>query len=71
MTATLTWSCDLHDVDWRELSELYRIAPLGDKDPAKLAIAFAGSRFRWFARREGALVGVGRVLAVHDQCRRG
>ncbi|TFZ07599.1 GNAT family N-acetyltransferase [Ramlibacter humi] len=66
MDTTLHWSSDLHDVDWRELSALYRVAPLGDKDPDLLKVAFHGSRFRWFARQQGRLVGVGRVLA--DGC---
>ena len=28
---TLRWQHDLADIDWNALSELYRIAPLGEK----------------------------------------
>jgi ribosomal protein S18 acetylase RimI-like enzyme len=59
----LTWSDSLDDVDWEELSALYKIAPLGDKPAANLKIVFGNSRFRCFVRDEGRIVGVGRALA--------
>ena len=34
------WVDNAADVDWDELSELYRVAPLGVKPPAALATAF-------------------------------
>jgi ribosomal protein S18 acetylase RimI-like enzyme len=59
----LTWSDSLDDVDWEELSALYKVAPLGDKPAANLKIVFGNSRFRCFVRDEGRIVGVGRALA--------
>jgi GNAT superfamily N-acetyltransferase len=57
------WSDDLAGVDFDELSELYRVAPLGTKPPDALRTVFGNSRFHVFVRSGGALVGAGRVLA--------
>ena len=65
---TLEWSDSLDAVDWQELSELYRIAPLGDKPAAALQTAFTNSRFRCFVREHGRIVGVGRALADAVDC---
>lgn len=59
----LEWTDSLGGVDWDELSELYRLAPLGNKAPAGLKTVFTNSRYRWFVRERGRLVGVGRALA--------
>ena len=53
----IAWSESLDDVDWNELAELYRVAPLGNKTPQGLHGAFGNSMFRCFAREEGRLVG--------------
>ena len=50
----LEWSDRLDDVDWAELSALYRAAPLGNKHPDWLREAFTNSRLRCFVR-EGLL----------------
>ena len=60
---SLQWTDDLGSVDWEELSELYRVAPLGLKPAATLKMAFGNSAHRCFVRDEGRLVGVGRALA--------
>lgn len=65
---SLAWSDSLDAVDWDELAALYRLAPLGDKDPAKLRTAFANSMFRCFVRDAGRLVAVGRALADGVDC---
>lgn len=65
---SLVWSDDLAGIDWGELSELYRIAPLGNKAPADLALVFGNSMYRAFAREGGRLVGAGRVLADGRDC---
>ncbi len=62
------WSHDGDSVDWVELSELYRIAPLGDKPPDRLATVFANSMFRCFVSHDGVLVGAGRALADGHDC---
>lgn len=64
----ITWSDRLDDVDWHELSALYRAAPLGDKSPDSLRTVFTHSMFRCFAREDGRLVGVGRALADGVDC---
>ena len=64
----IVWSESLDEVDWNELSELYRLAPLGNKTPQGLRVAFGNSMFRCFAREEGRLVGVGRALADGVDC---
>jgi ribosomal protein S18 acetylase RimI-like enzyme len=58
-----TFSDDLAGVDWDELSELYRLAPLGEKPPDRLAVVFGNSMFRCLVRADGKLVGAGRALA--------
>jgi ribosomal protein S18 acetylase RimI-like enzyme len=60
---TLEWSDALEQVDWEELSALFKVAPLGDKPAANLQTVFGNSRYRWFVREHGRLVGVGRALA--------
>src|ERR1044072_9108385 len=62
------WSDDLATIDWDELSELYRVAPLGDKSPADLQLVFGNSLFRAFAFDGTRLVGAGRVLADGRDC---
>jgi ribosomal protein S18 acetylase RimI-like enzyme len=64
----LTWSHAVDDVDWNELSALYRAAPLGNKDPADLRMAFTNSMFICFVYEHGSLVGAGRALADGVDC---
>lgn len=62
--ARLAWSSAIADVDWAELSALFEASPpLGNKQPADLAIAFSNSMFRCFVHANGRLVGAGRALA--------
>lgn len=65
---SIDWQDDERDVDWGELSALYRLAPLGDKSPGHLRTVFGNSRFRLFAREEGRLVAAGRALADGADC---
>ena len=62
------WADDATSVDWDELSELYRIAPLGVKPPDALRTVFSNSMFASFVRADGALVGAGRALADGLDC---
>ena len=65
----LAWSDSLQDLDWNELSALYRVAPLGDKKPQALETAFGNSMFRCLVRDEqGRLVGAGRAVADGVDC---
>lgn len=59
----------IHDnIDWVELSDLYKAAPLGDKSPEDLKNAFSNSMFKCFIFESGILVGVGRALADGIDC---
>ncbi len=60
--------CDASAVDWDELSNLYRIAPLGNKPPEALATVFGNSMFTCFAYAGRILVGAGRALADGLDC---
>ncbi|MBS0340260.1 MAG: GNAT family N-acetyltransferase [Proteobacteria bacterium] len=64
----LHWTSDTNELDWAELTALYRAAPLGDKNPKGLQIAFGNSMFKFFARENGTLVGVGRAMADGVDC---
>jgi ribosomal protein S18 acetylase RimI-like enzyme len=64
----LSWVYDDSEVDWDELSELYRIAPLGEKSPKDLATVFVISKFKCFVYANEVLVGVGRALADGLDC---
>lgn len=64
----IEWTDSLDNVNWEELSNLYRIAPLGKKEPADLKVAFSNSMFKWFAYEHGKLIAVGRALADGRDC---
>ncbi len=65
---TMQWLTGQDDVDWNELSQLYRIAPLGEKKPADLERSFTSSLFKVFVRDGGKLVGARRALADGVDC---
>jgi len=62
------WVGDSEGVDWDELSQLYRIAPLGEKPPDALRTVFGNSMFRCFVYAGEVLVGAGRALADGVDC---
>jgi GNAT superfamily N-acetyltransferase len=62
------WVDHTGEVDWDELSELYRVAPLGIKPPAALATVFANSMFACFVYGDDHLAGAGRALADGLDC---
>lgn len=62
------WEYSQSGVDWNELSNLYKVAPLGDKLPEDLEKAFSNSMFKCFVKESGKLVGVGRALADGIDC---
>ncbi len=64
----LKWINNCDDVDWDELSNLYKIAPLGDKKPEDLKIVFSNSMFKCFVYLGYTLVGAGRALADGMDC---
>lgn len=64
----LTWMHDQETIDWQALSDLYRIAPLGEKNADHLRRVFGNSMFKCFVFDGSNLVGVGRVLADGGDC---
>jgi len=64
----IEWTDSQDNVNWEELSNLYRIAPLGKKDANDLKVAFGNSMFKWFAYDDGKLIAVGRALADGRDC---
>jgi len=64
----MRWQFDDGGIDWNELSRLYRIAPLGDKNAADLKLCFGNSMFKCFVFDGDALVGVGRAVADGIDC---
>ena len=64
----LTWIYSQENVNWDELSNLYRVAPLGQKLPADLMVAFSNSMFKCFVYDEGKLIAAGRALADGRDC---
>ncbi|MCI0556822.1 MAG: GNAT family N-acetyltransferase [Anaerolineae bacterium] len=63
-----SWVYDHSEVDWDELAELYRIAPLGEKSPKDLATVFSASKFKCLVYANRTLVGAGRALADGADC---
>lgn len=59
----MRWVFDDGSVDWIALTELYRIAPLGDKRPNELKFAFSNSPYKCFVLEDERLIGAGRVVA--------
>lgn len=55
-------------MDWEALSDLYRIAPLGEKKPEALRTAYSNSRYKCFLYDAGKLIGAGRALADGIDC---
>jgi len=64
----LEWKYSLEGIRWKELSELYKLTPLGNKKPEDLEVAFTNSLFRCFIFEQGKLIGVGRALADGVDC---
>jgi ribosomal protein S18 acetylase RimI-like enzyme len=58
----MRWVFDDFAVDWLALSELYRIAPLGEKTPNGLKFAYSNSLYKLFAFEGERLIGAGRVV---------
>lgn len=64
----MLWLFEQDTINWAELSELYRVAPLADKQPDDLKRAFSNSMFKCFVFDERLLVGAGRAVADGVDC---
>jgi len=62
------WIEECNNIDWHELSYLYKIAPLGDKAPEVLERVFNNSMFKYFIYNNEKLIGAGRALADGVDC---
>lgn len=62
------WTQSTDTVDWDELSELYRIAPLGTKSGEWLRTAYSNSMFKCIAFDEDKVVAAGRAVADGVDC---
>ncbi len=65
---TIEWRYSPEGLDWEELSGLYLVAPLGNKKPADLELAFSNSMFKCFVYDAGKLIAAGRALADGVDC---
>ncbi len=63
-----SWIYDQSDMNWNQLSDLYRIAPLGNKAANDLKVVFSNSKFKCFVFDNSTLIGVGRALADGLDC---
>ena len=54
---TVQWNDSLETMNWQELSDLYKVAPLGNKKAADLKTVFSNSMFRCFVYDGGRLIG--------------
>lgn len=59
----MRYTYDINNIDWDELSHLYKIAPLGDKKPQDLKTAFENSMYKCFIYDGDKLIGAGRAVA--------
>ena len=64
----MRWVLEQDGIDWAELSELYRIAPLGEKPPELLREVYTNSRYKCFVYEGAVVVGAGRALADGRDC---
>jgi len=64
----LKWIDHAETVDYEALSNLYRIAPLGDKTAKILEEVFSNSMFKYFLYDGERLIGAGRALADGADC---
>jgi len=62
------WLFEQDTIDWQELSDLYRIAPLGDKSADHLRLVFGNSQLKCFVFDGGKLIGAGRALTDGLDC---
>ena len=64
----ISWTQSIDAVDWDEMSELYRIAPLGNKSAESLRTTYANSMFKCLAMKDGKIIAAGRALADGVDC---
>ncbi|TIH13188.1 N-acetyltransferase [Marinifilum sp. JC120] len=71
----ITLSFELENIDWQKIAEIFEKAPLGTRDPEKLARAAANSELVCFAKDGDEFIGFARAItdgefqaALYDLC---
>jgi GNAT superfamily N-acetyltransferase len=64
----IRWTQTIDTVDWDEMSELYRIAPLCTKSGDWLKTAYSNSMFKSLALDGGKIIAAGRAVADGVDC---
>jgi ribosomal protein S18 acetylase RimI-like enzyme len=64
----IRWTTSTDDVDWQAMSELYRIAPLGNKSAEWLRTAYSNSMFKCLAFDDAGVIAAGRAVADGVDC---
>lgn len=64
----IKWVYDSKELDWDALSDLYKIAPLGNKKPEDLKVVYKNSKYMCFLYIGVQLIGAGRALADGLDC---
>lgn len=62
------WVFSCASVDWDDLAELYRVAPLGQKTASDLKTCFSNSQYVCFVYEDDRLIAAGRALADGVDC---
>jgi GNAT superfamily N-acetyltransferase len=62
------WTQTINAVNWDEMSELYRIAPLGNKSGEWLKTAYSNSMFKSLAFDGERVIAAGRAVADGVDC---
>lgn len=65
---SLRWVFTCNEIDWDSLCKVYEKAPLGNKTPKELKIAFENSMFKCFLYDKDNLIGAGRAMADGIDC---
>lgn len=68
MDPQFSWQFDSDHINWHALAHLYRIAPLGNKTPEGLSLAYSNSMFKCIVSHDSQYIGAGRVLADGVDC---
>jgi len=65
---TFEYVDNIKNINWDELSHLYKIANLGIKSSHNLEIVFLNSKYKYFIYLGGNLIGAGRALSDGIDC---
>lgn len=63
MKNNIEFKFKLNDIDWDEAAEVFRLAPLGVREPKKIRKSFENSFLVCFAIYEGKLIGMARAIS--------